>query len=1534
MKLNVSLWATVTLVLLALLPVVAGSPGTAFSYQGKLSDGGVPAGGPYDLRFVLFDAVVHGQQVGTALDAEDLLVAGGLFAVSLDFGDVFDGAPRWIEIGVRHGRSTGVFTTLQPRQPLTAVPYALYALTPAGPAGPPGAAGAPGAAGPPGPTGPQGIPGASDGWSRTGNAGTVADLNFLGTTDDEPFELKVNNTRGLRLEPTAITDTVNVIGGSPRNFVGAGVAGATIGGGGTGEYQGNAYTNQVGASFGTVSGGVVNTILVNAEFATIGGGGGNLVLSNGYFGTIPGGENNRATNYAFAAGRRANALHTGAFVWADAKPTDFASTADNQFLIRAAGGVGINRPDPASALDVNGIVTATGFSGSGAGLTSLNAANLTGTLAANAIGPGSVTTAMLAPGAVGTGQLADGAVTAAKLAPASHWSALTIPNPTPAVGDSFGWSVAALGTDRVLIGAYGDSTGAASAGAAYLFSASGALLTTFTNPTPAADDVFGYAVAAVGNDRVLVGAYGHDASVTLTNTGAAYLFGANGALLTTFTNPTPAINDVFGWAVAAVGSDRVLISAYGDDTGASDAGAAYLFNTDGTLLTTFTNPAPAAFDNFGISVAAVGSDRVLMGAFGDSAGAPAAGAAYLFGTNGTLLTTFTHPAPASSGWFGRSVAAVGSDRVVIGAFGHSAGATGIGAAYLFDTNGTRLTTFSNPDPAAGDYFGRWVAAVGSDRVVIGAYGDSTSAITNTGAAYLFSTNGALLATFANPSPAVGDNFGYAVAAVGTDRVLIGARWDDAGASNAGAAYLFGVDTFIPGLVAEAVRPGSITTDSLADGAVTAAKIGGVLLPSQIPDLDASKITGGALSAAAWNTGGNAGTMPGPSFIGTTDNQPLEFKVNSQRGLRLEPNTAGGPNVVGGSSGNFVEPGMVGATIGGGGASSYFGNAFSNRVTRDFGTVGGGRDNTSSGLHATVGGGNGNTSGGWSSTVGGGDQNSSSGNYATVGGGVANVSTGYGSTVSGGFLNNSGGDYATVSGGAHNTSSGQYATVPGGNLNTAAGEYGFAAGRGAMANHDGAFVWADVSSGNFASSGRNQFLIRATGGVGINRPDPISALDVNGTVTATEFSGSGAGLTSLNGANLTGTLAANAIGAGSLTPAMLAPGAAAANLAAGGQSGVASGGLVLSATENPALVNAGYVRMGSTLATTDTWQQHNHAASPVARSEHTAVWTGTEMIIWGGRADENDALNDGGRYSPSTDSWRPIASTGAPAGRWAHTAVWTGTEMIIWGGRDAFGSKNAGGRYNPLTDSWTPTAMDGAPVARQLHTAVWTGGEMIVWGGTTKTAGLTEGGRYDPVANTWRLIPGTLVNSPPGRHSHTAIWTGTEMIVWGGVDGALFRNDGGRYSPTGNSWTTLGSSGVLVGRAGHIAVWTGSEMILWGGQNETGIPLNDGGRYDPGANSWTMMSTSGAPALFRNPAVWTGREVIVWGGQGASYNPLADSWTPVTSSGAPAERRGHTAVWNGNRMITWGGFTDAGPGQYFNDTFSYIPSRPLFLYQRL
>ena len=183
---------------------------------------------------------------------------------------------------------------------------------------------------------------------------------------------------------------------------------------------------------------------------------------------------------------------------------------------------------------------------------------------------------------------------------------------------------------------------------------------------------------------------------------------------------------------------------------------------------------------------------------------------------------------------------------------------------------------------------------------------------------------------------------------------------------------------------------------------------------------------------------------------------------------------------------------------------------------------------------------------------------------------------------------------------------------------------------------------------------------------------------------------------------------------------------------------------------------------------DTWQGRFYA--PSWRYLHTAVWTGTEMIMWGG-FDYSTSLNTGGRYNPATDSWT-ATSTGAnvPSKTRAHTAVWTGTEMIVWGGYDGSVALNKGGRYNPTTDSWLATSTGtNVPTARASNSTIWTGVEMIVWGGldSASTPNSNTGGRYDAATDSWTATS-TGANAPSARRSHSAVWTGAEMIVWAGA----------------------------------------------------------------------------------------------------------------------------------------------------------------------
>ena len=303
----------------------------------------------------------------------------------------------------------------------------------------------------------------------------------------------------------------------------------------------------------------------------------------------------------------------------------------------------------------------------------------------------------------------------------------------------------------------------------------------------------------------------------------------------------------------------------------------------------------------------------------------------------------------------------------------------------------------------------------------------------------------------------------------------------------------------------------------------------------------------------WQSGGN--NISAGQFLGSTNNQPLIFKANGQQVARFEP-TTDTPNVIGGFSGNLIQAGLVGDTIGGGGTAlggqpnlmtnnAYYatiGGGFRNTVTNYggavlggaanfnggyFGTIGGGEFNAEQGDFSMIGGGQNNTiqvgtiyatiAGGsygviYASsdygTVGGGQKNNVfNGPHGTVGGGSNNIVEAVGATVSGGLNNQAGlftgvGTAAVVAGGMNNYASGNFSTIAGGTGNSAAGDYALAAGRRALAQDNGTFVWADSQNADFASSNTNQFLIRANNGVGINSANPVGVLNVAQTLANT------------------------------------------------------------------------------------------------------------------------------------------------------------------------------------------------------------------------------------------------------------------------------------------------------------------------------------------------------------------------------------------------------------------------------------------------
>ncbi len=324
-------------------------------------------------------------------------------------------------------------------------------------------------------------------------------------------------------------------------------------------------------------------------------------------------------------------------------------------------------------------------------------------------------------------------------------------------------------------------------------------------------------------------------------------------------------------------------------------------------------------------------------------------------------------------------------------------------------------------------------------------------------------------------------------------------------------------------------------------------------------------------------------------------------------------------------------------------------------------------------------------------------------------------------------------------------------------------------------------------------------------------------------------------------------------------------------------------------------------------------------------------TDKTMIVWGGRTASGPA-STGGVYNPATSTWTPTSLANAPSARVDATAIWDDTEkaMIVWGGRAGLGGGPAlatGALYYPAKNVWKTIAIDpNTPAARWGHSAVWTGAKMLVWGGENAGGQLGDGAAFDPSATGGWAPIGAAAASPTPRTLHSAVWTGVttnSMLVFGGygpdaMANPIYLGDGGVYDIQGSAWAPMNTGALApTARAQATAVWTGANMLVWGGVDSTGY-LGDGAKYASG--TWFTISNLAPTARAGHSAAWMttslGMRMIVWGGQNAStyldsgalLNEVSLTWSPALPT-APIARSHHSTVINGDlgsKMIIWGG----------------------------
>jgi len=291
---------------------------------------------------------------------------------------------------------------------------------------------------------------------------------------------------------------------------------------------------------------------------------------------------------------------------------------------------------------------------------------------------------------------------------------------------------------------------------------------------------FGKSVA-VGDNRIVVGDEA-DADVA-GNAGAAYIYELDGTQLAKITASDGAAGDQFGSSVA-VGSGRIVIGARSDDDKARQAGSAYIYDLNGNLVKKIIADDGDTREFFGWSVA-VGDNRIAIGAYHDGDKGFRSGSAYIYDLNGNLVKKIIPDDGTALDSFGGSVA-VGSGRIVVGSIGDDDKGRSSGSAYIYDLNGNLVKKITASDGAALDYFGNSVA-IGDGRIVVGAPLDNDDGSAS-GSAYIFDLAGNELAKITASDAAANDTFGTSIA-VENDRIVVGAPATFSN-SVSGSAYIF------------------------------------------------------------------------------------------------------------------------------------------------------------------------------------------------------------------------------------------------------------------------------------------------------------------------------------------------------------------------------------------------------------------------------------------------------------------------------------------------------------------------------------------------------------------------------------------------------------------------------------------------------------------------------------------------------------------------------------------------------------------------
>lgn len=373
------------------------------------------------------------------------------------------------------------------------------------------------------------------------------------------------------------------------------------------------------------------------------------------------------------------------------------------------------------------------------------------------------------------------------------------------------------------------------------------------------------------------------------------------------------------------------------------------------------------------------------------------------------------------------------------------------------------------------------------------------------------------------------------------------------------------------------------------------------------------------------------------------------------------------------------------------------------------------------------------------------------------------------------------------------------------------------------------------------------------------------------------------------------------------------------------------------SEDPALLALGYERFFS--MSPSRWINGSTVEGPLPRYRHSGTWIGNELIVWGGTF-ESQIEGDGlWAYRPASDQWRQLSMIDAPFERRSHTGIWTGTEVLFWGGFCFPGFEHSAGAYRPATDRWRTISPVNRPESRDFHAAIWTGSRMIIWGGRNESGALGDGRAYDPAADRWEDLP--IASQPAARFEFAWAWAGDRLLLFGGTgaDGGE-RGDGAQLICTNgvpSHWIPMSAQGAPSPRKFHSAVWTGAQLLVWGGSRRE--VFGDGAAFDPATDTWMAIPSVGAPsAREKHQAVWTGGEMLIHGGETVNgttasafgFDPVKQRWRSLAASTGGLARSEGSAFWTGAELLVYGGRDN---GRIIGDVQRLNPQPPLHFFRK-